>query len=231
MWPLPVSDLFMVGRKTAARLHSLNIHTIGQLANTDEAFLKSRFKEHGTLMHRYANGDDVSDITPIPQPPKSIGHGTTLPENITDTEKAHTAILALCEKVSARLRSLSLKCTYVDVYIRYADFSGVSQRSQNPPTDSTNAIFKNAKYIINSMWDNSPIRAITVTLGGLCNKNETQCSFIYEENQNEGCEIDNAVDRMRSKYGFECVTRASLLKNPLYKKIKNDNIPKMQSKL
>ena len=39
MWPLPVSDLFFVGRATAKKLFSLGIQTIGQLAQADPAVL------------------------------------------------------------------------------------------------------------------------------------------------------------------------------------------------
>ena len=39
MWPLPIRDLFMVGRSTSSALEKLGIHTIGDLANTDISFL------------------------------------------------------------------------------------------------------------------------------------------------------------------------------------------------
>ena len=39
MWPLPVSDLFFVGRQTTKRLHALGIFTIGDLAKTDKKII------------------------------------------------------------------------------------------------------------------------------------------------------------------------------------------------
>ena len=56
MWPLPVEDLFMVGRATAPKLHNLNINTIGDLANYDLKILKNKFKSHGQVIYNYANG-------------------------------------------------------------------------------------------------------------------------------------------------------------------------------
>lgn len=47
IWPLPVSDLIMVGRKTAAALQKLNILTIGDLAAADTATLKAHFGKNG----------------------------------------------------------------------------------------------------------------------------------------------------------------------------------------
>ena len=46
MWPLTVSDLFFVGRATAARLSRLGIRTIGELAQTDPSLLKIHLKKH-----------------------------------------------------------------------------------------------------------------------------------------------------------------------------------------
>jgi phosphoglycerol geranylgeranyltransferase len=53
MWPLPVEDLFMVGRATLTKLHNLNIFTIGDLANFDLKILKEKLKKgplHMTLI-------------------------------------------------------------------------------------------------------------------------------------------------------------------------------------
>ena len=44
MWPLPVSDLFLVGRATVARLHEVGIRTIGELAQADEGMIRSRLR-------------------------------------------------------------------------------------------------------------------------------------------------------------------------------------------
>ena len=44
MWPLPVDELFFVGKTTAAHLHKLGIHTIGELARTDPGLLEMHLK-------------------------------------------------------------------------------------------------------------------------------------------------------------------------------------------
>ena len=56
MWPLPVDELFFVGKTTAAHLHKLGIHTIGELARTDPGLLEMHLKKHGRAIWKYANG-------------------------------------------------------------------------------------------------------------------------------------------------------------------------------
>ena len=60
MWPLPVEDLFMVGRRTQPKLNKLGIYTIGDLANIDFNLISTLLKSHGRLIYAYAHGHDVS---------------------------------------------------------------------------------------------------------------------------------------------------------------------------
>jgi len=62
MWPLPVSELFMVGKASSKLLIEMGVHTIGDLANYDLSILKRRFKSQGQMMHDYANGIDYSPV-------------------------------------------------------------------------------------------------------------------------------------------------------------------------
>ncbi|MDD4445692.1 MAG: DNA polymerase IV, partial [Eubacteriales bacterium] len=85
MWPLPVAELFMVGRATAARLARINIRTIGELAAMDRHQLRVMFKSHGERIGQYANGIDSSPVVPndrIVQ--KGIGNSMTVFYDVTD---------------------------------------------------------------------------------------------------------------------------------------------------
>ncbi len=55
MWTLPVSELFMLGRKTVPKLERMHIKTIGDLAAFDEEKLIKTFGKHGKMMWEYAN--------------------------------------------------------------------------------------------------------------------------------------------------------------------------------
>lgn len=96
LWPLPVSELYMVGRKTNEKLQKHNIFTIGQLANTDLITLRSFFKSHGKLIYDYANGIDDSEFS-SGATVKSIGNSSTIKFDVVDSRTAHTIILSLTE--------------------------------------------------------------------------------------------------------------------------------------
>ena len=55
MWKLPVSELFMLGRKSVPKLENMHIKTIGDLAKYDKEKLMKVFGKHGIIMWEYAN--------------------------------------------------------------------------------------------------------------------------------------------------------------------------------
>ena len=74
MWPLPVRELFFTGAAAAAKLNSLGIQTIGDLAKSDVAFLKSHLKSQGEVLWRYANGLDDSPVRQEREQAKGYGN-------------------------------------------------------------------------------------------------------------------------------------------------------------
>ena len=105
MWPLPVSSLYMCGRSSVETLHKLEIMTIGDLAAADQNILASHLKSHGTLLWKYANGIDDSEVITEPVDLKGIGNSITLKEDARTREDACHALLHLAESVAGRLRA------------------------------------------------------------------------------------------------------------------------------
>jgi DNA polymerase-4 len=64
IWPLPASDLLYVGRATTKKFDSYGIHTIGDIANQSQDFLKRLLGVNGIALWTYANGLDTSRVMP-----------------------------------------------------------------------------------------------------------------------------------------------------------------------
>lgn len=212
MWPLPVSELFMIGKKTVPKLYNLRIRTIGDLAKTDKEFLIKRFGKFGLMMWNYANGIDDQEVINKPEEPKSIGNSVTLPADTKDPEEINKIILALCEQVSFRLRKHNLIANTVNVQLRTKDFVDYShQKALKYATSSTKEILKTAKEIFIEMYKKEPIRLVGVRVDKLENKNEVQISFFTQKNDEKQEKIDNVLDNLKNKYGYNMVTRAGKL--------------------
>ena len=147
LWPLPVGELFTVGRATAERLIRSGIETVGTLAHTDPAVLERMFgPKLGGHLYRYANGIDPSPVRAEPEEAKGYSISTTLEDNVEDRETACRILLALADSVAARMRADGCKAFCVAVTIRSNDFRNKSHQIKlRAPTDGTGEIYEIAK--------------------------------------------------------------------------------------
>ncbi|HHW92412.1 MAG TPA: DNA polymerase IV [Firmicutes bacterium] len=211
LWPLPVEDLFMVGRATAPKLHRLGIYTIGDLARADPALLKKRLKSHGILIWNYANGKEDSPVGDFPGI-KSVGNSSTIAFDVEDRKTAHMFLLSLTEMVAMRLRNAGYLARLVAVSLKSKEFFSYShQRKLYSATDSTNQIYGTAVSIFDEMWKGEPLRAIGVRAGDLVENSRQQLSLFDPGNLLKQQAIDAAVDKIRNKYGSNMIMRAVFL--------------------
>lgn len=211
MWPLPVEELFMVGRRTAPRLRQMGIHTIGELAAFPLPLLEKEFKSFGRMLHAYANGIDDSPVVPEAEAEdlKSIGNSTTTPFDVEDRETAYKILLALSETVSMRLRGHKVCAQEIAVTFKSSDFKVYSHQKQLlNAVDCTNAVYETAKEIFDTAWKKEPLRLLGVRAGKLCTEDCVQLS-ILEEDWSKQKKADAAMDALRLKYGKNTIRRST----------------------
>ena len=213
MWPLPVEDLFMVGRSTAPKLHNLNINTIGDLANYDLKILKNKFKRHGLVIYNYANGIDTSEVRKSNYiEVKGIGNSTTIAFDVEDKDTAHKVLLSLCETVAMRLRDSQNCCTVASVSIRGSDLISYSrQKKLTVATDSTRKIYEVVCYLFDNVWKGNPVRHLGVHITDFCGNDFYQNSYLDTFNYEKDMKLNKAVDEIRLKFGHKAISRSCFL--------------------
>lgn len=212
IWNLPVGELFMLGRKTVPKLYSMGIKRIGDLAKFDKQILINKFGKHGKLIWEYANGIDNSEVHFEPETPKSIGNSITLPTDLHGKEKIAEILLALTEQVTFRLRKYDLLANVVSVQLRTKDFKDYShQRKLSSSSNSTREIYNVAKEILNEMYKGEFIRLVGVRTDDLCDKNQKQLSLFDDTSSKKQEKIDKSIDLLKKKYGYNAVTRGSVM--------------------
>ena len=224
MWILPVSELFMVGRRSLPKLQKMGIKTIGDLAKSDEKLLIKNFGKYGKMIWEYSNGIDNEEVNYIKEKPKNIGNSITLPYDYNNIEKIEEVLLALVEQVSYRLRNQEMFANVVNIQIKTNEFKVFShQRKLDFATDSTKIIGKEAKKLLTEIYNNTPIRLIGVSVSGLVEKEERQISLFENIENEKQKKIDSVLDNIKEKYGYEAITRAGKMqidKNIKFKKEK-----------
>jgi DNA polymerase-4 len=213
MWPLPVSELFFVGRATFQKLHNLGIKTIGELAQADPSIIKSHFGKHGEIIWAFSNGLDFSAVESVPPPNKGYGNSTTIAFDVTDANTAKLVLLSLAETISARLRADDVKISVVSVGIKNYNFEYCGhQKTLDAPTNITKEIFETSCQIFDEMWDKIPIRHLGIHTSHVTGESNRQLSLFDKTDYEKLERLDKAIDEIRKRFGADCIKRASFIK-------------------
>lgn len=210
MWPLPVGDLFMVGKKTEKKLADLSIYTIGDLAKADLKLLQYKLKSHGHLIWCYANGIDESPVhAGYYLQMKGISNSTTIKFDVANYSTAYKVLLSLTESVANRLRAAHSCCRVVSVEIRTSDLNLYSHQAKLfNSTNITTAIYEVVKTLFKEAWKGEKIRHLGVRLSDLCSDEYMQASVFDSISIDKKQALDAAIDKIRNKYGNGSIMRA-----------------------
>ncbi len=211
MWPLKVNELLMVGRKSIPKLEKMGIKTIGDLAHSDKEKMYKVFGKFGKMIWEYANGIDDSEVNYTKEKPKGIGNSITLPVDYNNIDEINKILLKLTEQVTYRLRKEKMLANVVNVQLKDKDFRVYShQRKMDSPTSSTKIIYNEVKKLANELYKKGTlIRLVGVRVDNLIDEKDKQIS-LFEDEQNEKQEkIDNALDKLKDKYGYNFIKRAT----------------------
>ena len=223
MWPLPVRDLFFVGKAAEHRLKSLGICTIGDLAHTDPETLSRILKKHGEVLWRYANGIDDSPVETESQDAKGYSHSTTMPFNITEAADAKSVLLKLTEQVCTRLRRDDVRVETVTVQLRFDNLTRASHQCPLPAgTNITQEIYSHVCRLFDEMWDGTPIRLLGVSTTKVSHEDQGRQMSLFDTTDYEKLEkLDRAMDAIRTRFGSGAVQRASNMENVVQTKHMN----------
>ncbi len=217
LWPLPVGDLYMVGRKTLPKLEALGIFTVGDLANADDCFLKYKLKSFGITLKNFARGIESSEVCAnSPRQVKGIGNSTTIKYDVDNREEAYMILLSLSEMVGMRLRRVNLWANLVAVGIKASDFTKVShQRKLDFATNSTSVIYNVGKQLLDEAWNGKPIRHLAIRVADLTDTAYYQLNLLDGNQIEKKRKLDQTIDQLRNRYGQSSVFRGTFTNSPI----------------
>lgn len=217
MWPLHVSQLFMIGKATSKRLLEMGINTIGELANTELEKLTKRFKSMSKTMHEYANGIDNSPVYFERESIKSVSSSMVLPYNYKDEYKIRSVIMEECMEIGKKIRDKKMFADTVGVWIKYDCFNKFSKQEKLDCGVSTDdEIYRRAICVFQKLWNREDgIRSVCVFASGLSQTRKKQLSLFDVDNNNTSNndsneKLQNIIDEIRNKYGDDIIKYSKL---------------------
>ena len=217
MWPLPVKDLFLVGKATQKKLSLLGIRTIGELAQMDLKMLQAHVgNKHGQTLYNYARGIDLSPVDPEEGLNKGYGNSITLAKDIDTLEEADHVLISLSEMVASRLRKDHVRSSCICVEIKGTDFRrSTHQRKLRTPTDITDEISRTARKLYRENYAGRSVRLIGVRATDITQEEFAQLDLFEQEQREKLRKLDASIDKIRAKFGKDSVQRASFLKGDI----------------
>jgi DNA polymerase IV len=212
LWPLPVNELYMVGKKTSIKLNELDINTVSDLANYDFDKLKSLFKKQAYMMKNYALGIDDSEVACSDRENKGISISTTVVKDLINKDQIKEVLWKLTGDLAMRLRRDNVYASVIVLILRNSNFINYSQqRKILNSTNGTKEIYNEVCQLLETLYKNEPIRLVGIRVTSFSDKPKQQLSlFDSVEEIKKDSSLDKTVDKIKEKYGNGIIVYASL---------------------
>jgi DNA polymerase-4 len=209
--PLPVERLWGVGNVTAAKLRSHGITTVGEVATLSEMTLVAMLgRASGRHIHALAHNYDPRPVH-ARRRRRSIGAQRALGRRRRSPEELATALMALVDRVTRRLRAAERVCRTVVLRLRFEDFSRATRSHTLPePTSHTPTILMTATGLLGAAMPTIERRGCTligIALANLADQGPVQLLLPFDRARN----LDATLDRVRDRFGTGAITRGALV--------------------
>ena len=218
LWPLPIEDMFGIGKKTYPNLKLIGINTIGDLVNYKD--LRKLNLVLGNRTDHFldlAKGYDKRIVTPDRYVDmKSIGTSSTYLSDIYEYQKALTNLSKLTQKVTNRLIEDESVSKTISIQVRYNDFSQINRSfTLDFYTDNFYEIYKVVERLFDENPSDLPIRLLGVSLSNLIptenNVKQINIFDVPKETTKEETVL-RLINTINDTYGNKLIKRGAKIK-------------------
>jgi DNA polymerase-4 len=210
--PLPVRVIPGIGRETLKRLDAIRVATVRDLRLANDRDLEPIFGRYTQKTRDRAAGIDHRPVVPS-RDEKSISAEETYDRDLSSPADMDRELLRLADRTASRLRKSALSAGTVQIKIRRADFTTYTrQQGVNPPSNSTDQIYKVARELLR-VWlaGNPDARVRLLGIGGGKLTVAEQPDLFPSDIAHSTSVVDLTVDEIRRKFGSLSVARAKTL--------------------
>ena len=209
--PLPVERLWGVGKVTGRKLRDHELGTVGQVAALSEASLVALLgRASGRHLHALAHNRDPRPVQHRRRR-RSIGAQRALGRRRRTPEELATALTALVERVTRRLRTAQRLCRTIVLRMRFDDFERATRsHTLLEPTARTRTILSAALTLLRGsmpMIERRGITLIGIALANLIDRGPIQLILPFDRI----ADLDTTLDRVRDRFGTAAITRGVLV--------------------
>lgn len=212
LWPMPIEEMFGVGKASSPKLKQLGINTIGDLVHyKDVDKIEQLFGHHALKWIENAKGNDQNAINPNKyEVPSSIGHSTTFSKDYCFDEEIKAEAKRMCIKTSNRLKKYGLYAKTISIQLKDTSFKQIT-RSQTVqiPIQSVNELYPIIEELFDEHWEGQALRLIGVNTTNLVNTNKVTQQlnlFNYQSFASEE-KLNQTIQQIKTKHGTHLIQK------------------------
>jgi DNA polymerase-4 len=228
--PRKVGLIYGVGKVFADTLRRDGFETIGQLQQAEPLELIRRYGETGARLARLARGEDARVVS-IEGEMKTISSETTFNTDLTDYDALSTELLALCERLSERLKAKNLVGDTVTLKLKSAGFRlRTRARHLMIPTQLASVLYEAGRQLLARETDGTAFRLIGIGASGLSEATGEDPSDLLEPAIARRAAAERAMDRVRNRFGKDAVMRGKLYDRVKARAMREDDTTEPEGK-
>jgi len=209
LWPLDMTKLWGLGKKTEPLLRARGINTIGDIAKKNIEELAGMLGKNGEHFWYLANGIDERDVETESEA-KSVSNEFTFERDTLDKGKIEGALMSLCEQVSGRLRKDMLRGRTITLKIRLEGFKTYTRaRTIEKAINFSDVLYKHIKDLYNRFdTKGKKLRLVGVKVSSLSSI-QSKDSLFEDAFELKTENIHKAIDKIQKKFGNNSIHRGT----------------------
>ena len=210
--PLDVERLWGVGPKTAEKLRSRGIRTVGEVARLAEDTLVAMLgKGSGRKLHALSHNRDPRRVV-AGRRRGSIGSQRAIGRGPHSRAELDATVIALIDRITRRMRTAQRVCRTVVLRLRFDDFTRATRSATMlEATAETDVILAAARDLFAAarpLIERKGVTLVGFSLSNLADARAIQLALPFETDRRA---LDTALDDVRERFGSDAIKRAVLL--------------------
>ena len=209
IFPLDVSDMFGIGKKTSPKLKEMGINTIGDLYNK----LDELHDFFGDKMYMYIKNTLEGKSSNVVDPERystfsSISNSRTSYEPLTNEDEIYEFLEYVANLTSKRLNKYRVKAYTITVQIKYTDLKVYSKsKTLNEPISDKYEYYAVVKELFDELWNGKPIRLLGSGASNLEEINAKTFDLFHLDVIEQEENLNKALDEIDKMYGKNAIKK------------------------
>ena len=216
-----VGDIWGIGRKLSAQLHSMHITTARQLRDANQSMIRQRFGVVVERICRELAGYSCLELTEVNEPNQQIIRSRSFGQLVTDKTALQAAIASHVSSAAAALREQGTQASVLTVFIhtnrfREQDAQYIGSKTAALPSSTSDTLLLNhlAMRLLDQTYKPGYLyKKAGVMLSGIESTTNQQSDLFAQTNDLKRKNLMAAMDSLNEKYGRGTVQVATAMQN------------------